>query len=130
MVKNENNEEYELEEMEIKYLFPLFFRFDNKHETTLLEIGTSILAGIQLMEFSRQVAKTLDELLRECYVEPPIKRRQKPPPFFEKFTIRDEKYVVDYTTTVEGRLMYTLFLRLDFSDKCIESGTEMILVKK
>src|SRR5690606_11836043 len=102
----------ELEEVEIKYLFPYFLRFDYIHQIEVSNEGTTILSGSHLIAFKVSLYKALSELLDECYEEPPIKRRQKHPTLFEKFYFKEKKYIVDYTTSIIGRLMYTLYLRL------------------
>lgn len=124
------DEEYTLEEIETKYLFPYFFRFDNHNDSKLLESGITTLSGNSLIEFRNYIFQALNELLLDCYDEPPIKKRQKHPTFFEKFIIDNKKYVVDYTTSTLGRLLYTLYLRFSFIEKAIESGSELIVIKK
>jgi hypothetical protein len=113
-------EKYELEEIEIKYLYPYFFRFENKHKIKLLQLGTTNLSENNLLELSKYLTEALRLLLIDCYSEPSNKMRQKHPTFFVKFFFEGEKYVVDYTTSILGRLMYTLYLRLQFIEKAIK----------
>lgn len=122
-------EEYELDEIEVKYLFPYLFRFDNNTGMTLLEDGVTKLTGDNLIEFKGYLSGALSELLLDCYEEPPVKRRQKHSTFFEKFMFDGKKYIVDYTTSAIGRLMYTLFLRIVFVDKAIQLEDDLIVTK-
>lgn len=121
-------EEHILEEIEIKYLFPYLFRFDNNNGTLLLDEGITKLSGDSLIEFKKYISKALCDLLSDCYIEPPIKRRQKHPTFYEKIEFKGAKYVLDYTTSILGRLMYTLYLRVTFVDKAIQFGVDLTII--
>lgn len=121
------NEEYELEELEIKYLFPYFFRFDNKNDTNILKPGKSILSGNLLELFKNCLYEALSRLISDCYRIPALKERQKHPTLFEKFILNGEKYTVNYTTSILGRLIYTLYLRFTFADEAFKSKSELIL---
>lgn len=124
-----DEEEWTLFEIEVKYLYSYFFRFDNRYSTSLLELGITILSGDNLSAFKHCFSQALSDLLLDCYVEPSIRKRQKYPTSYEKFKFAGEKYVVDYRTSMLGRLIYALYTRLIFTEKAIELEKELIIIK-
>lgn len=121
------DEIYQLEDLEFSYIFSYLLRFDFKQQTTLLNAGSSSLIGDDLKHFKESLTVALRELLSECYVAPNPKRRQKHPTYYEKFLFDDKRYVVDYTTSTVGRLMFTLRLRLTLINKAIDSGQPLLV---
>lgn len=119
-----------LEEMEVNYLYSYILRFEFKNNTGILKYKEVTLSDILLKEFRECIFNALEELLKNCYNEPPLKRRQKHPTFFEKFVLSNKKYVVDYTTSVLGRLIYTLYVRLSFIDKVILLNEELFVISE
>lgn len=121
------NEMHELEDMEVKFLFPYLVRF---FENNNFKIGVSIdtsLSKKNLESLKEYFAIALNDLLADCYENPSIKRRQKHPTFYEEIVVTNKKYTVDYTTSAVGRFMYLTFIRLSFINKCLLSNNELHL---
>ena len=118
-----SKEEQSLERHEVMYLFSSLIRFNHNNEGSILRDGYKKLSGDSLAGLIKLVDESRRELLDQCYEEPSARQRQKHPTFFEKLIIDDKKYVVNYTTSIVGRLIYTLSIRLDFMAKAaLEEG--------
>ena len=123
LIITEGNQDFSLEPLEQRFLFPYLFRF-------ALIVGLSAIEGpaVVIEEKDRELlvvhlSEALRALLQDGY-EPPLPRqRQKHPSYFEKFLFDNQKYVVNYTTSPPGRLMFLIALRL----RLIEAGGRVVL---
>ena len=85
------NQEWDLEDMEIKYLFPYLLRFEHKNQVKILTGEIFILNDNILDNFKYLLQVALQELLDDCYQIPSNKVRQKHPTWFERFTFMNKK---------------------------------------
>ena len=123
---NYKNESWKLEEREADFLYPYLFRFYNKYNIPLnsssIKISGDLLKGLR-----SYIREALLDLIQDCYSAPSIKQRQKDFLLFRKFIFEDNKIVVNYTTSVLGRLIYTIYLRITFIDNILSENGELLI---
>ncbi|WP_407264505.1 hypothetical protein [Tenacibaculum maritimum] len=104
-------ENWNFEKVENYYLFSYIFRFLNAEKITDDKI---FLSRDYNKMFTDVLELALSDLLEENYIKPEQKKIQKHSTRYERFVFKETKYVVNYTTSVLGRLIYTLYLRIKF----------------
>lgn len=104
-------ENWNFESIENYYLFSYIFRFLNTNKITGDNISLNEYYNKKFLEV---LELALNDLLKENYKKPEQKSIQKHPTRYERFVFKETKYIVDYTTSVLGRLIYTIYLRIKF----------------
>lgn len=122
-------ENWELEELETSYLFPYLYRFSKKFNLLFFDTEVS-LNNEQLLYLKFYLDESLGVLLNDLYEKPNEKTVAKHPTRFERFIYRDNKYVVDYTTSSLGRLMFLINLRINYISEKIENNELLIIGNK
>ncbi len=130
-LSKDKNNEHTLEQREIYYLYPYLLRFCKKQNFELFN-NVFLFETESLFLLKDLIKRALLELIEETYIKPSDKSISKHPTRYERFVINNEKFVVDYTTSVIGRLTYLLFLRFAFiSDECNKTnGGIIVKIKK
>lgn len=106
-----NEEKFKLEPLEQAYLFGSLLRFCLAHEPDTLGRREFTLQGELPEQLHSLLESSLLELLEIAYEDPPERQRQRHPTRFDAFIVGERRYVVNYTTSKLGRLMYLLALR-------------------
>jgi len=114
-------EMFELEPLEIDYMFSYLYRFGINNDLNIIHSSHLKLEILNLEKLRDCFFTALRDLLVDCYEEPSLRKRQKHPSFYEKVMFMDKRYVVNYTTSTLGRLIYTLSLRLEFIEYAMRS---------
>ena len=125
----DEREEWVLEERETMYIYSYLFLFSQKYDLLLFE-NEVLLRGELLQHLSQYIAKSLEVLLNDLYRKPDENSIRKHPTRYERFIFNNEKYTVNYTTSISGRLMYLLYLRIDFIRNKIENNESIFLTFK
>lgn len=115
-------ESWELEEIEVMFLYSYLFRFSKKNKIEILKNSKIDLSGELLLDLKKDLTLALKELIIDCYDQPDLTKLQKHPTRFERFIFEGKKFTVDYTTSTLGRLIYTLYLRINFVNQIIENN--------
>jgi hypothetical protein len=122
------DEMQEFELIENEYLFSYFFRFDKRFREVHVSPQTIHLTNTDVVRLEEILTLALDELIDVCYMEPSLKERQKHSTYFEKFVYKGRKYVVNYATSTDGRLIYTLNLRRQLLERARILNGDLIMV--
>ena len=108
---------YLLEDLEKDFLFPYLLRFVLSNKVDLAVNDRLELSGVLVGSLKNYLGQALSELLSDAYQEPPSRHRQKYYTRYRKFEFRGRRYVVDYTTSPIGRLMYLIAQRVGLLDE-------------
>ena len=73
------------------------------------------------------IKEALDDCIRDLYTDPDIKMLNKHPSRFEKIFANNIKYTINYTTSLAGRLIYSIYSVYTFLTKEIEKNEYIIL---
>jgi len=104
------NKEIELTEIRYKYLYSYLLRFCLKNNIYKEWNGEIITIPMNLeSEFRRLIEIALLDLLESCYKEPSLKEIMKYPNRFEKITIKNELYIINYRTDMVGIIAFGLY---------------------
>ena len=117
-----------LEENEFNYLYPTLFKFNSMFGLDIFASNETVLNEKKLIELFSLIENVLEEIIKTNYNPPDLNKMSKYPGRFEKFIFKNRSYIVDYTFSSTGRLMYTLYLRLKFLEKIINVHGEGILI--
>ncbi|WP_291131270.1 hypothetical protein [Flavobacterium sp. UBA7682] len=104
---------FSLEHREICYLYSYLLRFSEKYKIELFN-GDFLFENETLFLLKELIKNALLELIKDVYVRPLDKDISKHSTRYERFILEDKKYIVNYTTSVSGRLIYVLYLRYQF----------------
>jgi hypothetical protein len=103
---------WQMEKREMFFMYSYFFKFFVKNENHLSEY--IIVELEELNSFLNLFESALNELIIYLYQKPSEKDISKHPTRYERFIFNNKKYIVNYTTSITGRLMYILYLRIEF----------------
>lgn len=99
------------------YLFKFLLRNQDKVK---LEGQVLVIEDIQTASFLRAyLEEVLEELLEEFYEPPNQKKISKYSGRYVRIKTMNQKYVLDYTTSLLGRISYQIFAFKDWIDKTI-----------
>ena len=102
----------DLEPFEVLFLFPYVLRFFSKMKRGCdIDNGRIFAQGNDLAMFCSLLESAMRDILEDCYSEPDVRHRQAHSGYYGKFTYDGKKYVVNYTTSSVGRLIYCLYQR-------------------
>lgn len=121
------DEEVLLEKVEFNFLYATLFKLDCKFELGIFDQDNVKIHGDALEYLHGQIKIELNDLLNSFYSEPDPKKRSKYPSRYENIFVGEKKYTVDYTLSRLGRLMFTLYLRLNFLKKVMDLNETIVV---
>lgn len=123
LIITQGDQEFSLESLEQRFLFPYLLRFALGAGFNPLEGPAHVVEGNRRELLLAHLNEALRGLLQDGYQPPSPRQRQKHPSYFEKFSFDGRGYVVNYATYPLGRLMFLVALRL----RLIEAGAKVVL---
>jgi hypothetical protein len=131
LISKSKNVKWQLETRELCFLYSYLYRFFKKNNIELFE-GDILFEGEKLFLLRQLFESVLNDLILDTYLKPNEKEVSKHSTRFERFKFNDKKYIVNYTTSISGRLIYLLYLRTEFIiEEIKENNGGMILsIKK
>lgn len=122
IVLSDGHDSQELGAYESAFLFPYLIRFCCKQDLDFVREKEINLENELLNEFRDIVTESLNHLINDCYKEPTLKARQKHPTRFEKIFLFENKYIIDYRTSIAGKLIYSVYSIFQFVNRLIDTN--------
>jgi hypothetical protein len=119
---------WELEEREIFFLYSYLLRFSKKNNIDFF-CDEVLFENHNLIILQNLFQEILLDLLSDIYVRPNEKEISKHPTRYERFIFKNNKYVVNYTNSITGRLIYLIYLRYSFISDEINENEGCIILK-
>lgn len=108
-----NCEEYNYPVFLFEYLYSYFFRFAIKKE--IFSASEEIRINDELIpEIIIVIEGALRELLENCYIEPSHKSRSQHASRYQKISLDNKLYIVDFRTNPVGNTAYGIHLLLNW----------------
>lgn len=111
ILKFNNNKKIELYSPVYEYLYPYLVRFSLKYNVDKRlwsEKEIIYISDENRDSFIQMLEKIVDELLEDLYQEPTQRQRTRHPGYFQKIIYKEQKYVLNYTTDIIGKIAYKL----------------------